>query len=72
MVPPSAAHPGRARPGGALRFLEGGARGYGYRPIIAGGYGGASMAQKLGRKFTNTAVIVIGLVMGLYLLLKAF
>ncbi|MDB6026801.1 MAG: hypothetical protein JWM68_3024 [Verrucomicrobiales bacterium] len=39
---------------------------------IAGGYGGASMAQKLGRKFTNGAVIVIGLVMGLYLLVKAF
>jgi uncharacterized membrane protein YfcA len=39
---------------------------------IAGGYGGASMAQKLGRKFTNGIVVVIGLVMGIYLLVKAF
>ena len=39
---------------------------------IAGGYGGAAMAQKIGQKFTNSAVVVIGLVMGIYLLLKAF
>lgn len=39
---------------------------------MAGGYSGAAAAQKLGRKFTNTAVIVIGFVMGIYLLLKSF
>jgi uncharacterized membrane protein YfcA len=39
---------------------------------IIGGYGGASMAQKLGRKFANRAVVTIGLVMGVYLLFEAF
>jgi uncharacterized membrane protein YfcA len=39
---------------------------------IVGGYGGAAMAQKIGRKFTNGAVVVIGLFMGVYLLTKAF
>ncbi len=39
---------------------------------VVGGYGGASMAQKIGRKFTNGAVVVIGLFMGIYLLWKAF
>ncbi len=37
---------------------------------IAGGYGGASVARKLGRKFTNAAVVVIGVAMGVYLLLR--
>ena len=37
---------------------------------IAGGYGGSSLARKVGRKFTNIAVVVIGVAMGVYLLLK--
>lgn len=37
---------------------------------IAGGYLGARLAYKLGRRFVRVAVIVIGLVMGLTLLVK--
>jgi uncharacterized membrane protein YfcA len=37
---------------------------------IAGGYGGAGLARKLGRRFVRRAVIVIGLAMALSLLLR--
>lgn len=37
---------------------------------IAGGYLGARLAYRLGRRFVRVAVIVIGLVMGLSLLIK--
>jgi len=37
---------------------------------IAGGYFGAVAARKLGQRFVNTAVVVIGLAMGVYLLLR--
>jgi uncharacterized membrane protein YfcA len=37
---------------------------------IAGGYGGAGLARKLGRRFVRRAVIVIGLVMAISLLFK--
>jgi uncharacterized membrane protein YfcA len=37
---------------------------------IAGGFAGARVARKLGRTFANVAVVVIGLAMGLYLLLR--
>ena len=37
---------------------------------IAGGYGGAHLARKLGRRFVNRTVIVIGLAMTVLLLLK--
>lgn len=37
---------------------------------IAGGYGGAGLARKLGRQFIRRAVIVIGLLMALSLLLR--
>lgn len=39
---------------------------------VAGGYGGAAMAQKVGRKTTNMAVVIIGFAMGIYLLARAF
>lgn len=37
---------------------------------IAGGWAGSSVAKKLGRRFTNIAVIVIGIAMGAYLLIR--
>ncbi len=37
---------------------------------IAGGYAGARLAQRLGREFVRTAVVVIGLVMTVALFLK--
>jgi uncharacterized membrane protein YfcA len=37
---------------------------------IAGGYGGAGLARKLGRRFVRRAVIVIGLAMALSLLFR--
>ncbi|MEK6285858.1 MAG: sulfite exporter TauE/SafE family protein [Acidobacteriota bacterium] len=37
---------------------------------IAGGYGGAGLARKLGRRFVRRAVIVIGVLMALSLLLR--
>jgi uncharacterized membrane protein YfcA len=37
---------------------------------IAGGYMGARLAYRLGRRFVRVAVVVIGLVMGLSLLLS--
>jgi len=37
---------------------------------IAGGFFGSAVARKLGRTFTNIAVVVIGLTMGIYLLLR--
>ncbi|MFY9555090.1 MAG: sulfite exporter TauE/SafE family protein [Blastocatellia bacterium] len=38
---------------------------------IAGGYGGAGLARKLGRRFVRGAVIVIGLAMALSLLFRS-
>jgi uncharacterized protein len=38
---------------------------------IVGGYGGASVARRLGRRFMRRAVIVIGVAMGLSLLLAS-
>ena len=37
---------------------------------IAGGYGGAGVARKLGRRFARRAVIVIGLAMAVSLLFR--
>jgi uncharacterized membrane protein YfcA len=37
---------------------------------IAGGYYGASVAQKLGRNFVRRAVIIIGLVIGIIMLIR--
>jgi uncharacterized membrane protein YfcA len=37
---------------------------------IAGGYGGAGLARKLGRRFVRRAVIFIGIVMALSLLFR--
>lgn len=37
---------------------------------IAGGYGGAGLARRLGRRFVRRAVVVIGVAMGLSLLMR--
>jgi len=38
---------------------------------IAGGYFGARIARRLGRKFVRIAIVVIGLVMTVALLIRA-
>jgi uncharacterized membrane protein YfcA len=59
----------------AFYFIASGRVEWGYALVmmvgaIAGGYGGAGLARKLGRKFVRRAVIFIGLTMALSLLLR--